>query len=61
LIGLIPFIGPIIILVWYCTEGTKGPNKYGPDPKAAEENHLNTAHQQQVVEEKDECSPVQNE
>ena len=36
LIGLIPFIGGIILLVWACTEGTIGPNQYGPDPKAAE-------------------------
>ena len=36
LVGLIPFIGGIILLVWYCTEGTIGPNEYGPDPKAAE-------------------------
>ncbi len=36
LFGLIPFVGGIILLVWYCTEGTIGPNEYGPDPKAAE-------------------------
>lgn len=22
----------IVVLVWYCTKGTEGPNKYGPDP-----------------------------
>lgn len=33
LIGLIPFIGGIILLVWFFTEGTKGPNDYGDDPK----------------------------
>lgn len=29
----IPLVGFIILLVWLCTEGTHGPNKYGPDPK----------------------------
>jgi uncharacterized membrane protein YhaH (DUF805 family) len=24
----------LVILVFYFLEGTKGPNKYGPDPKA---------------------------
>jgi uncharacterized membrane protein YhaH (DUF805 family) len=34
LIGLIPLVGGIILIVWYCTEGTRGPNRYGPDPLA---------------------------
>jgi uncharacterized membrane protein YhaH (DUF805 family) len=34
LIGLIPLVGGIILLIWYCTEGTRGPNRYGPDPLA---------------------------
>jgi uncharacterized membrane protein YhaH (DUF805 family) len=25
----------IVLLVFYCLDGTKGPNKYGPDPKGA--------------------------
>lgn len=33
LLGFIPLIGGIILLVFYCTEGTPGPNQYGPDPK----------------------------
>lgn len=33
LIGLIPLVGSIILLVFYCTEGTRGPNRFGPDPK----------------------------
>ncbi|MCC6289233.1 MAG: DUF805 domain-containing protein [Chitinophagaceae bacterium] len=33
LIGLIPFIGGIILLVWFFTEGTRGTNEYGEDPK----------------------------
>jgi uncharacterized membrane protein YhaH (DUF805 family) len=34
LIGIIPLIGWIIVIVWYCTDGTRGPNRFGPDPKA---------------------------
>jgi uncharacterized membrane protein YhaH (DUF805 family) len=34
LIGLIPLVGWIIVIVWYCTDGTRGPNRFGPDPKA---------------------------
>lgn len=33
LFALIPLAGPIILLVFYCTEGDRGPNEYGPDPK----------------------------
>jgi uncharacterized membrane protein YhaH (DUF805 family) len=33
LIVLIPIIGGIWLLVLFCTEGTKGTNEYGPDPK----------------------------
>ncbi|HLV23575.1 MAG TPA: DUF805 domain-containing protein [Moheibacter sp.] len=33
LIGLIPFVGPIIMLVWFFTEGEGFTNKWGPDPK----------------------------
>ena len=31
-IGLIPLIGWIILIIWYCTRGTVGPNRFGPDP-----------------------------
>jgi uncharacterized membrane protein YhaH (DUF805 family) len=34
LIGLIPFVGGIILLVFACLPGTPGQNRYGPDPKA---------------------------
>ena len=34
LLILIPIIGPIILLVFFVTEGTRGTNKYGADPKA---------------------------
>ena len=36
LFALIPLVGAILLLVYYCTEGTPGPNRFGPDPKAAE-------------------------
>ena len=29
-IVLIPLVGWIILIVWYCTKGTAGPNRYGP-------------------------------
>ncbi len=31
LIGLIPLIGAIVLLVWFCTKGTNGYNRFGPD------------------------------
>lgn len=33
LLGLIPLLGGLVVLVFMCLEGTKGPNQYGPDPK----------------------------
>jgi uncharacterized membrane protein YhaH (DUF805 family) len=33
LLNFVPLVGPIILLVFYLTEGTRGPNEYGPDPK----------------------------
>lgn len=35
LLGLIPIIGPFLLLVFYITDGTSGPNRFGPDPKTA--------------------------
>lgn len=32
LLGLIPLIGTIILLVWYASKGTEGPNRFGDDP-----------------------------
>ena len=34
LLGFIPLIGWIILLIWYVTKGTDGPNRFGPDPLA---------------------------
>ncbi len=36
LIGFIPLVGVIVLLVWFCTRGTRGPNRFGPDPLAGE-------------------------
>lgn len=33
LIGLIPLLGALVLIVFFLLEGTRGPNKYGPDPK----------------------------
>ncbi len=33
LLGFIPYVGSIILLVFMCLEGTRGPNRFGPDPK----------------------------
>jgi uncharacterized membrane protein YhaH (DUF805 family) len=35
LVGLIPFVGWIWLLVLMVTEGTRGPNQYGSDPKGS--------------------------
>ena len=35
LIGLVPFVGTIVLLVLALFEGTPGANRYGPDPKGA--------------------------
>jgi uncharacterized membrane protein YhaH (DUF805 family) len=32
LLGVIPIIGWIVLIVWYCKRGTAGPNRFGPDP-----------------------------
>jgi uncharacterized membrane protein YhaH (DUF805 family) len=33
LLGFIPYVGSLIIFVFMCLEGTRGPNRFGPDPK----------------------------
>ncbi len=32
LISFIPFIGGLVLLFFFITEGTKGKNRFGPDP-----------------------------
>lgn len=34
LIAFIPLLGAIVLLIFFCLEGTSGDNQYGPDPKA---------------------------
>lgn len=34
LLAFIPAIGGLIVFVFMCLEGTKGDNRFGPDPKA---------------------------
>jgi uncharacterized membrane protein YhaH (DUF805 family) len=33
LIGLVPLIGPIVLIVFYVTDSQPGTNQYGPNPK----------------------------
>ena len=32
LIALVPFVGGIVLLIWTCSRGTSGGNRFGPDP-----------------------------
>ena len=34
-IGLVPLIGWIVLIVWWCMKGTSGSNQYGADPLGA--------------------------
>jgi uncharacterized membrane protein YhaH (DUF805 family) len=34
LLFLIPLVGAIVLIVWFCTQGTDGENRFGPDPLA---------------------------
>ena len=36
LVGFVPVIGTILLLVWFCTRGTGGPNQFGQDPFAGQ-------------------------
>ena len=31
-ISFVPYVGPLVLLVFMCIRGTDGPNQYGPDP-----------------------------
>ena len=33
LLSFIPYAGGIILIIFMCIDGTRGPNQYGPDPK----------------------------
>ncbi len=34
LVSLVPLVGWIIMLIWYCQPGENGPNRFGLDPRA---------------------------
>lgn len=34
LLGVIPYVGGLITLVFMCIDGTQGPNRFGEDPKS---------------------------
>ena len=34
--GLVPLIGALLLILFYVTEGTRGPNRFGADPKGGE-------------------------
>jgi uncharacterized membrane protein YhaH (DUF805 family) len=36
LLAFVPLIGGIVLLVFFATDGVRGDNLYGPDPKAGE-------------------------
>ena len=36
LLGVIPIVGAIILIIWFCSKGTDGPNRFGPDPLAGD-------------------------
>ena len=33
LLGLIPYLGGLVLLIFMCLEGTRGPNRFGADPR----------------------------
>ena len=35
-LSFIPVVGWILVFIWLCMEGQRGPNRYGPDPKENE-------------------------
>jgi uncharacterized membrane protein YhaH (DUF805 family) len=45
LFGLVPLRGAIVMFVWFCTDGTHGPNRFGADPKAPVSEDLATVQQ----------------
>ncbi len=38
LLNFIPYVGGLVVFVFMCMEGTRGPNQYGPDPKGDQSN-----------------------
>ena len=40
LISFVPIVGAILLLVWHCSKGTQGDNRFGKDPLGSEPNDL---------------------
>ena len=40
LVCLAPMVGLVILLMWFCREGTAGENPFGPDPKSASQGFI---------------------
>lgn len=36
LLFIVPVLGIILLIVWFCTKGTPGPNRFGEDPLGGE-------------------------
>ncbi len=36
LLSFVPLIGAIVLIVWFCTDGKKGYNRFGADPRPPE-------------------------
>lgn len=39
LIAFVPLVGAIVLFVFFCTRGTSGPNRFGPDPLTDPASH----------------------
>lgn len=39
LLGFIPYLGPLIVFIFMCIDGTPGPNRFGPDPQGRGDSH----------------------
>ena len=40
LISFVPLVGAILLIVWHCSKGTQGDNRFGKDPLGSEANDL---------------------
>ena len=40
LLNLVPYVGWIVVLVMMCIDGTRGPNRFGPDPKGEDHSQI---------------------
>ena len=40
LIAFVPLVGAILLIVWHCSKGTQGDNRFGMDPLGSDTNDL---------------------